>query len=465
MELELLPHQRQALDVIRKKPRKIIAMEQGCGKTAIGVHACEKLPGVKRALVIAPSKLVSVWAREYKKWFPEAQVLTYSGEIGDYNKVIVSMDTIFRKDHLVKFKKIPWDIVVIDEAHRLNSEKSQRSRQLLPFCARILRVLLLTGTPQTNQPSDLFNLLFLVDPREFSNRRKFTEKYCDGHYNAFNRWEERGAKNLEELHEVLSRYMIRALKADVCAHLPAFTEETVEMHDIETDDDELTAAKQEYYRLAKVYREKPSHSALLQLQMQTGVWWRATGLAKARNFTRWFKPRFEASDPGDKFLIWCEHVKVANLLHETITRDLGVDCLLVHGENSKPETRSALFDNLSSLEHPLRIGIINYRCGQEGLTIVPGPNRVITVEFPFSIATKTQAMARTHRIGTTRQLLYTYLKLPGSYDELIIKKLNSKEEIFDSVINGKEKVGKGTKRSRAAPLETEREGKTCKVAT
>lgn len=431
-----MEHQVNALAIIKKKPRKILAMEQGLGKTTIGIHACEQTENIKRVLIIVPSKNIVIWKDEYAKWFPDVKVLAYSGELADENKVIVSIDTIKLKIHFGKFASKHWDIVIVDEAQELCGATSKQSLVLVPFIKQIPRVLLLTGTPQRNRPSELFNLLSMIDPGTFCNRKAFTTKFCDGHYNKFKKWEERGATNVEELHELLGKYMIRATKAQVLKNLPRCTEEIVEMTQTGSFDLTLRETRREYMNLLTAYNKRPSRDKLLAVQAKVMEWWRLSGQAKAEYFIEWFKPYFESCAPTDKFLIWCEHVSVAKKLHQSIVENLGQDCLIVTGENSTPLNRKHMFKNLNSLDHPLRIGICNYRSCQDSLTITPGPNKIIFTEFPWTYATKVQAKARTHRIGTIREILYMYLKLAGSHDELAIRKLKMKEELFDAIVDG-----------------------------
>lgn len=435
-KMELKSYQTGILEKIKEHPRRIIAADTGCGKTAIGIHAIEMFaPEVKNALLIVPSNKTEDWIYEYKKWYPNVIISEYPCNISKECKLVVSTTRIVRKEHFDIISNRKWDIVIVDEAHEMKSYKSQRSTRLVPFVACIPRVLLLSATPQTNMPSDLYNLLFMVDPLRFTNRKAFSIKYCGGHLNKWGGWDERGAQNEDELHLILSKYMIRSKKSEVLPDLPSTSREMVYL-DPSNHIEQLKKCKAEYYRLLQQNTKKGTKRATDLVKQYTLHWWRTTGSVKAHNFIEWFKQEYANSEPTDKFLIWCHHIPVAENIFNYIKNEMELDCLIVHGKNTKPKTRSEAFDPLRSLDHPLRIGICTYQSCESGLTIVPGPNRVIFVELPNIPYTVTQAEGRVHRIGSTRPVKYQWLILKSSYDELLIKKLNKKSRLFDVIVDG-----------------------------
>merc|ERR1711937_836954 len=82
------------------------------------------------------------------------------------------------------------------------------------------RVILLSGTPSSNRPIELFAQIRLINKQLFSSQKKFGKRYCDAKQTHFG-WDYRGHSNLNELHAILTnQIMIRRLKENVLNELP-----------------------------------------------------------------------------------------------------------------------------------------------------------------------------------------------------------------------------------------------------
>ena len=163
----------------------------GLGKTlqAISVlaslHASATAAGRQPGpyLVIAPLSTLSGWAEQLARFYPSLRVLTYSGAAAERGKVRQSLVGSARDAVLLasyepvladggELKKLSWDYVVIDEAHRLKNRQAVLYRCLLDELdlGRVPR-LLLTGTPVQNEPAELWALLHFVLPEVRSPHR------------------------------------------------------------------------------------------------------------------------------------------------------------------------------------------------------------------------------------------------------------------------------------------------------
>ena len=161
-----LPHQLEAVyDYLLKLPsvRFLLADDAGAGKTIMaGLLIRElKLRGLaERVLVVCPANLTFQWQRELKEKFDEQFFVLKGGDIRDQfginqwleqKQTITSLDLAKREDILPGLRQVNWDLVIVDEAHRMSARdethKSQRYRlgELLRDSAD--NVLLLTATP------------------------------------------------------------------------------------------------------------------------------------------------------------------------------------------------------------------------------------------------------------------------------------------------------------------------------
>ena len=177
-----LPHQLEAVyGHLLKLPsvRFLLADDAGAGKTIMaGLLIRElKLRGlVERILVVCPANLSFQWQRELKEKFDEKFLVLKGSDIRDQfgvnqwieqRQIITSLDLAKRSEILPGLRQVSWDLVIIDEAHRMSARdeahKSQRYRlgELLRDSAD--HVLLLTATPHKGDPENFTLFLQLLD--------------------------------------------------------------------------------------------------------------------------------------------------------------------------------------------------------------------------------------------------------------------------------------------------------------
>ena len=177
-----LPHQFEAVyEHLLKLPsvRFLLADDAGAGKTVMaGLLIRElKLRGlVERILVVCPANLTFQWQRELKEKFDEKFLVLKGGDIRDQfgvnqwleqKQVITSLDLAKRTEILPGLRQVHWDLVIIDEAHRMSARdethKSQRYRLGELLCDSADHMLLLTATPHRGDPKNFTLFLQLLD--------------------------------------------------------------------------------------------------------------------------------------------------------------------------------------------------------------------------------------------------------------------------------------------------------------
>ena len=147
----LYTYQERALGFAIYRPRTMLALDCGLGKTHIGIaYMLLNLP----AMVVCPASLISSWVEHILSFAPSAQSQI---TVSSYNKMQ---------------PKPGLRCVVADEAHYLKTEGSKRSKMFGRIVRNCPRVLLMTGTP-AHRNVDLFNLLKILDPEHFSAQTNF----------------------------------------------------------------------------------------------------------------------------------------------------------------------------------------------------------------------------------------------------------------------------------------------------
>ncbi len=189
-----LPHQLEAVyEHLLKLPsvRFLLADDAGAGKTIMaGLLVRElKLRGlIERVLVVCPSNLSFQWQRELKEKFDEKFLVLKGSDIRDQfgvnqwmeqKQIITSLDLAKRTEILPGLRQVHWDLVIVDEAHRMSARdethKSQRYR-----LGELLRdstdhVLLLTATPHKGDPQNFTLFLQLLDRDAYADVRSIRE--------------------------------------------------------------------------------------------------------------------------------------------------------------------------------------------------------------------------------------------------------------------------------------------------
>jgi SNF2 family DNA or RNA helicase len=150
-ETKLQPHQLRVLEKLHNQPGVLVYHGLGSGKTLTGLAAAKVHGG---ASVIGPASLKGNFDKENEKHKVKADV--------DYSTY--SKPTPARSN-----------LVIYDEAHRMGRAGTKRSKYPEKFPAK--KVMLLTGTPIRNEPSELIPLLKAIDADVPSNRKDFYEKY------------------------------------------------------------------------------------------------------------------------------------------------------------------------------------------------------------------------------------------------------------------------------------------------
>lgn len=215
---EPLPHQvetaRRVLHDMRG--RAILADEVGLGKTIeAGLILKEYLIRglVKRALILVPASLVLQWVRELNGKFDIPAVAQKKDYSWNNAVVVASMDTAKREPHRAMLLDAEFDLLIIDEAHKLKNKRTGNYQFVNEL--RKKYCLLLTATPVQNDLSELYNLITLLKPGQLGGEGDFASNFV---------LDRRVPKNEDKLQAALSQVMIRNRRSDGGVH---FTERHV----------------------------------------------------------------------------------------------------------------------------------------------------------------------------------------------------------------------------------------------
>ncbi|MDO8623332.1 MAG: SNF2-related protein [archaeon] len=213
-----LPHQQEgALKILRDLDgRALLADEVGLGKTITAgmvLKECIVRGFVKRALILTPPSLVNQWKEELKTKFDiNPKEINSEKDWENSELVIASIDKVKNFDTKTnefkhsKAHEIYWDMIIIDEAHKLKNKKTFRWKFVDKLQKK--RLLLLTATPFQNDLIELYNLLSLLRRGHLGTISEFRSSFLvEGN--------ERQPLNPQELKRKLSEVMVRRRRDEV----------------------------------------------------------------------------------------------------------------------------------------------------------------------------------------------------------------------------------------------------------
>jgi SNF2 family DNA or RNA helicase len=249
-----LPHQSSgALNILRDfNGTALLADEVGLGKTiTTGIVLKESIMRgfVKKVLILTPPSLVDQWVVELKEKFElDFNIINSEEDWDKYNLAIASLDRVKiydRKNGKFRHNKaheISWDMLIVDEAHKLKAKGTTRWR----FVDKIQkkRFLILTATPFQNDLLELYNLLHLLKRGHLGTIKEFRKKFL-------NRGNKRYPLNPKELKKKLDEVMIRRIRSqtsiDYKKRIPRII--AVEMTSVEKEIYEMTCEllKEQYF--------------------------------------------------------------------------------------------------------------------------------------------------------------------------------------------------------------------------
>jgi SNF2 family DNA or RNA helicase len=209
----------------------------GTGKTPVAMGLA-KLGGFKKTLVVCPKTLRYEWSNQINTWLGiqptvssksstkrlDALAEEFTGNSPDNPFFIVNYETFRAEKHRELLNLVDFDLVIMDEGHRIRNNNTSQFRGLrdfLDFHSGSTKVLALTGSPIVNTPDDLYSLLTLARPSQFPSRDRFNwlSKYCYV-VPRRNRAKVVGIRDHEGIKRQIESFTVRRSKKEVLPFLP-----------------------------------------------------------------------------------------------------------------------------------------------------------------------------------------------------------------------------------------------------
>lgn len=500
--LVLYPHQEEAVRFLVAKKKAILAHSMGHGKTASAIVAALESK-YEKILVICPQSMKASWVRELSRYVDSDEITTVEGSKWKENKFTIinyeilknfyevpteikkekelnlnddgkivevtkERETVSRRKSVIdnamsnsQLFQSKFDLVIIDEAHRLSNTKSGIFKIVSDLVKRSnpRGIYAITGTPITNRPINFFNMLKIINSPIAKDWEYYVRRYCDGKqiFNAKEKkaytamflrsigkyswydltptendklleyleahckklWLTNGASHLDELQEVIKPYYIRRDKSDI----KTLVNKSIKVLEYELDDN----MRAEYENVWNEYlMEKGDTSKSEKFKRITeGIVFRQWLANNMIPYT--IRKVEELVEQGHKVVVF---TSFDNELYE-LQSAFGDSCVIHNGKLSALQKTRAVdeFQNNSSK----KVFIGNIFSAGVGLTLVAS-DTVIFNSITFVPGDMLQAEDRIHRLNQDKDCTVYYQVFKDTYMEHMFDIVHGKSEIIDKLI-------------------------------
>ena len=420
LERQPFKHQLEAADFLLKGKNRWLCDEQGSGKTFSSILSAYSLPSPR--IVICPASLKLNWEREIRNVDKLGSIQILKNKPLDPNNdwFIINYDVLDR--YMDELQQIMFNCMILDEAHYIKSVTTTglpgtgRAENAIKLAANIENKFVLTGTPMTSRPKDIYNLLRVVD-HPLGARNKFlyfAQRYCN--YKRFgSNVNMDGASNTEELHNQISSYMLRRLKKDML-DLPEKVR-TFNLVEVPLKDYENLFSQ--YKQQKNQYKKTMDHLVLL------GRMKHLIADKKANITIEMIDDYLNNNEP---IVVFTNYTSVV----DKILAKFGTRAVKLTGESTQKQRQDAV-DRFQNGEVDVFVG--NVIAAGVGITLTRASNIIIN-DFDWVPANLLQAEDRIHRLGQINRCTVIYQVAKGAVaDEklaaLILKKLQNINNVID----------------------------------
>ena len=451
--VKLLEHQVDAAyrALFEMDGKALLADEVGLGKTIeVGMILKEMhfRDTDDSVLILTPAQLAKQWQGELLEKFGLEYVCNYDDEFRGFDRhdhIIASIDTAKSDRHRATVLNRDWDVLVLDEAHYVKNEETDRYDLIDNLSYQY--AFFLTATPIQNELTDLYNVVSLLRPGLFGTRDVFHHYFVNSNQETL--------VNRDELQDRLNKVMIRNRRADTDID---FTERTIDTRtfDPSPEERELYQAVSDYVRGA--YNQNQGQKLVLMLLQKEVVSSPAA-----------LKGTIEKRLDDQSELTHTEELEsildlIANI--ETITKQEKLLSIVEEARNNVEMGRVIVFTQFRATQREIldRLAEEGYtvhsfhggHSSQEKEQIVENfedeggvlvstdamsegrnlqfCNIMVNYDLPWNPMRVEQRIGRIHRIGQKRDVYIFNMALKDTVEEYVLERLYHKIDLFQQSV-------------------------------
>ena len=455
-------HQKDALKKCWNKESFAIFAEMGTGKTKIALdNACilYNKGKIDRLLVVAPKGTYMNWVdqeipthvpdyieKSILAWKPNIttkyeQELKAIRDVNDYKfKIfIMNVESLSTKKgiYYAKLFLTSKSMMIVDESTTIKNPQAKRTKNILSLAREAKYRRILTGSPVTQSPMDLWAQIDFLDPEilgqqsYYAFRTRYAVVITANAAGGTHKYQKIVKfKNLAQLGQLVSPHSYRILKKD-CLDLP---EKTFTKREIELTDEQKTAYTEMKANAMTILKGESltAVNVLTQLmrlhQITCGHMKTDGGDTLNLKNNRLDELMQILAETSGKAIIWANYIHDILNIEAAIKKEYGPTSYCTYYGATKAEDRQRCIYDFQNKINDCRFFIGNTQTGGYGITLTAA-STVIYYSNNYDLEKRIQSEDRAHRIGQKNPVLYIDLVSKGTVDEKIIKSLRNKVNI------------------------------------
>jgi SNF2 family DNA or RNA helicase len=443
----LYPYQREDLEFMLEHPRCINGNECGLGKTIEALALCERLTP-RHVLIVSPKTLLFEWFSQVGDWLGEDCLTPHNNgdkldglDLAGPKFVAVNYDLLAVPKYWCQLSSVKWDVIIFDECHRMKNPKAKRTRAALLL--RAPRIIMMSGTPMQNGPQDLFPLMHIANSRLYHSYSSWVKMFCvvvpmvvgDRHFSQIV-----GAKNTEELNELLHRHMCRHTKHEVLKELPDKLYRTIPI-ELGSERKQYDQMEQELFALLDSGELVTAPAVIAQLTRLRQITLdpnllshEAPKPSTPSNKTATLLELVE--DTEDKVVVYSYFAQYIGILKQELDKR-NIKSAVVTGEVNTTCRGRAVHEFQNDLT--VKVFLATIGAAGEGITLTAS-HTVVFSDLWFNPSVNVQAEDRLHRIGQKDSVLVIDLYCKGTVEDAVHKVVRRKEKMFNEIVGMKQSV-------------------------
>ena len=460
-------HQKDALKKCWNKEAFAIFAEMGTGKTKIALdNACilYNRGKIDRLLVVAPKGAYMNWVdleipthvpdyieKNVLAWKPSTSAkyrtqLKNIMDLSDYRlKIMVMNVEAFSTKKGLEFARlflIGRAMMIVDESTTIKNPKAKRTKNILSLAKETKYRRIMTGSPVTQSPMDLWAQMDFLDPEilgqqsYYAFRTRYAVVISANAAGGTHKYQKIVKfKNLAQLGQLVSPHSYRVLKKD-CLDLP---DKVYTKREVELSDEQKEAYKDMKANAMSVLKGQSmtAVNVLTQLirlhQITCGHMKTDAGHIIDLHSSRIDELMQILGETTGKVIIWANYIHDIEKIEANIAlSDFGADSLCTYYGETATEDRQKCINKFQDPDSKLRFFIGNTQTGGYGITLTEA-STVIYYSNNYDLEKRIQSEDRAHRIGQKNKVLYIDLVAKGTVDEKIIKSLRNKVNIAKEI--------------------------------
>jgi SNF2 family DNA or RNA helicase len=420
--------------------RVLLCDEVGLGKTIeAGMLIKEYLMRgmAKNVLILTPPSLVSQWKEEMQEKFgltfqtSEDEEAVSTADIWKERLLISSINLAKCQRNMPLVTREFYDIVVVDEAHRLRNRKTLAWNLVNQLQKKF--IFLLTATPVQNNLVELFNLITLLKPGQFKTETLFKKEYVK-------RGDARTPVNREKLRELLRDVMIRNTRSVINLKLPKRFATTMRLMPGDEERQVYTwlqeylhsqkLSKQMVYLLLREAGSSPYalRESLLRFRQTKELKQIVESIETSSRFCK-EQALMEILDknPQEKVIIFAQYLKTVDHISSALHKH-NVAHVCFRGDMPARDKNEAI----ARFREEVPV-LLSTESGGEGKNL-QFSRTIVNFDLPWNPMKIEQRIGRLHRIGQTRDVFIFNLSVQGTIEDYILEILDHKINMFEMVI-------------------------------